>query len=67
MTQQLTLLTSKLLTELETDPQPPGISLCQTTHRSYMDNKQDVVRFENIVRDLVTSLQQKYPAATYRY
>jgi len=62
MTHKKTLLTKKSISNLATDHQPPCLSLYQPTHRSNPENKQDSIRFRNLVKDLETSLQQKYPA-----
>jgi hypothetical protein len=40
---------------------PPCLSLYQQTHRRYPDNRQDVIRFKNLVRKLEESLLQKLP------
>jgi len=42
------------------DVSPPCLSLYQPTHRSHPDNRQDPIRFENLVRSLGASLGQKY-------
>src|SRR5690606_20309217 len=42
------------------DVTPPCLSLYQPTHRSHPDNRQDTVRFGNLVRSLGDSLGQKY-------
>src|SRR5690606_7869217 len=39
---------------------PPCLSLYQPTHRAHPDNRQDLIRFENLVRSLGESLRQKY-------
>ncbi len=48
------------------DPQPPCLSLYQPTHRSHPENKQDPIRFRNLVKELETSLRQSYPAIETR-
>lgn len=40
---------------------PPCISLYQPTHRHRPDNKQDPIRFKNLVQKIDNSLKQKYP------
>jgi hypothetical protein len=40
---------------------PPCLSLYQLTHRHYPENRQDQIRFRNLVKLLDESLQQKYP------
>jgi len=42
--------------------QPPCLSLFQPTHRHYPDNRQDPIRFGNLVKELEQSLGKKYPA-----
>ncbi|MDW7656986.1 MAG: hypothetical protein SCM11_07410 [Bacillota bacterium] len=37
----------------------PFISLFQTTHRSFPDNKQDPIVFKNLLREILNSLSQK--------
>lgn len=55
------LLTLESLAELEGLHQPPCLSLYQPTHRHRPDNKQDPIRFRNLVKELENSLRQKYP------
>ena len=38
----------------------PCISIYQSTHRHYPDNRQDPIRFKNLVRTVEQSLQQRY-------
>jgi hypothetical protein len=45
---------------------PPCLSLYQPTHRRHPENQQDSIRFRNLVKELGTSLRQKYPAAETR-
>ena len=61
MTQKKILLTKESIASLATDHQPPCLSLYQPTHRYYPENKQDPIRFRNLVKDLEISLRQKYP------
>jgi hypothetical protein len=63
MTQKRTLLTIESLAELASNHQPPCLSLYQPTHRHLPKNQQDLIRFRNLVKELETSLRQKYPAA----
>ena len=46
--------------------QPPCLSLYQPTHRHHPENQQDPIRFRNLVKELETSLRQKYPAVETR-
>lgn len=47
---------------LDERPASPCLSLYQETHRSYPDNRQDRLRYKNLVNALEESLQRKYPA-----
>jgi len=62
MTQKMTLLTIESLAELASVYQPPCLSLYQPTHRHGPENQQDPIRFRHLVKELETSLRQKYPA-----
>jgi len=62
MTQKRTLLTIESLAELASGHQPPCLSLYQPTHRHGPENQQDPIRFRHLVKELETSLRQKYPA-----
>lgn len=42
------------------DVAPPCLSLYQPTHRSHPENRQDPIRFKNLVRLLAASLGQRY-------
>ncbi len=55
-------LTQEALVELTTVP-APCLSLYQPTHRNRPDNKQDPIRFRNLVKQLEKSLLQKYMEA----
>ncbi len=39
----------------------PFISLYQPTHRHRPENKQDLIRFKNLIQETESSLKQKYP------
>ena len=65
MTQKTTLLTKESIANLA-DHQPPCLSLYQPTHRSHPENKQDPIRFRNLIKDLEVSLRQKYPTVETR-
>ena len=62
MTQKTTSLTIESLAELAAVDQPPCLSLYQPTHRRHPENQQDPIRFRNLVKELETSLRNKYPA-----
>jgi hypothetical protein len=66
MTQKRTLPTKESIADLAADHQPPCLSLYQPTHRSHPHNKEDPIRFRNLVKELETSLRQKYPAVEAR-
>ena len=63
MTHKTSVLTAKSLMNLDAASQPPCFSLYQPTHRRHPENKQDPIRFGNLVMALGISLQQKYPDA----
>ena len=66
MIKKRTLLTIESLAELVSVHQPPCLSLYQPTHRRRPQNQQDPIRFRNLVKELETSLRQKYPAVETR-
>jgi len=41
--------------------QPPCLSLYQPTHRSFPENRQDPIRFRNLLKAIETALGQNYP------
>jgi hypothetical protein len=66
MIQKIALLDSELLAELATVHPSPCLSLYQPTHRHPPENRQDLIRFRNLVKDLKKSLRQKYPLVETR-
>jgi len=66
MTQKTTLLTIESLAALATVHKPPFLSLYQPTHRHRPENRQDPIRFGNLVKKMEASLRQKYPDAETR-
>ena len=62
----MTSLTKESLTELAAPHPAPCLSLYQPTHRRHPENRQDPIRFRNLVRELEASLRQKYPTAETR-
>ena len=48
------------LAEVAAVRQPPCLSLYQPTHRHRPENKQDPIRFRNLVKELEASLRQAY-------
>ena len=61
MTQNITLLTIESLAELGSVHEKPCLSLYQPTHRHRPENQLDPIQFRNLVKELETSLRQKYP------
>ena len=66
MTQTITLLTNESLVELAAEHRPPLLSLYQPTHRCHPENRQDPIRFGNLVKKLEASLVRKYSDAETR-
>jgi hypothetical protein len=62
MIQKSSVLTVESLAELASLHQPPCLSLYQPTHRHRPENQQDPIRFRNLVKELETSLRQRYSA-----
>jgi Bacterial archaeo-eukaryotic release factor family 3 len=58
----MTLHTSELPVELPTSHEVPCLSLYQPTHRRHPENRQDAIRYRNLLKDLESSVRQKYPA-----
>lgn len=48
-------------TEILEETEGPFVSLYQPTHRHRPDNKQDVIRFKNLVKIIKDSLEKSYP------
>ena len=61
MTQKITPLNLESLAALASADQPPCLSLYQPTHRRHPENKQDRIRFRNLVKEMEGSLRQAYP------
>jgi len=59
-------LTTDHLNALLGDHEPPCISLYQPTHRHHPDNRQDPIRYRNLLRDMELSLREKYPTREVR-
>ena len=62
MTPQPTLLTLESLSALAAMKLQPCLSLYQPTHRHHPENRQDPIRFRNLVKKMDASLRQEYPA-----
>ncbi len=54
------------LTRLLADHEPPCVSLYQPTHRHRPDCQQDPIRYRNLLREMETSLREKYPKREVR-
>lgn len=67
MKRETTLPTLEFLDDLASPQQAPCLSLYQRTYRWRPENQQDPIRFRNLVRELETSLRQKYPAVEVRH
>ncbi len=66
MIHENTLLTNESLALLAAFHQPPLLSLYQPTHRRRPENRQDPIRYGNLVKELESSLRRKYPEAEIR-
>lgn len=62
----MTLLTNEMLAELLAARPAPCLSIYQPTHRRHPENKQDPIRFRNLVKELEASLRQRYPETEAR-
>lgn len=54
--------TTEQLIALSAGQKPPCISLYQPTHRHHPDNRQDPIRFQNLLVKIERSLRLKFPA-----
>ena len=59
--------TIESLAELTATHHPPCLSLYQPTHRHGPENKQDVIRFRNLIKIMESSLRAKYPEPETRH
>ena len=53
-------VTNDLADGILTAPQAPCVSLYQSTHRHHPDNRQDPIRFRNLLKTVEESLRQKH-------
>jgi hypothetical protein len=53
-------ITNKLLEEINAVTEGPFVSLYMPTHRNHPENAQDPIRFKNLLKELESSLLQKY-------
>jgi len=56
-------LASELIQELLPVAEVPCIPLYMSTHRSHLENKQDTIRYKNLIKQVEESLTEKYPTA----
>ena len=56
----MSVLTRQAVRGLLQPHAPPCVSLYQSTHRHYPDNRQDPIRFKNLLREIESSLLQRY-------
>jgi hypothetical protein len=54
-------LTQELLNQLLAATEAPCISLYMPTHRTHPENKQDIIRYKNLVKQVRDSFKEKYP------
>jgi hypothetical protein len=62
----MTDLTNEVLAESSSNHEPPCLSLYQPTHRDHPENQQDPIRYRNLIKEMESSLRQKYPTADAR-
>jgi hypothetical protein len=60
MPNPMKLLTEKLVQQLLTKNEEPCISIYMPTHRSHPENQQDPIRYKNLLKEIQTSLLQRY-------
>ncbi len=61
MTQKTTPLNFESLATLASADAQPHLSLYQPTHRRHPENRQDRIRFRNLVKEMEGSLRQAFP------
>lgn len=59
-------LTADNLASLLADQEPPCISLYQPTHRHRPDDRQDPIRYRNLLKEVEASLRRSHPARDVR-
>jgi hypothetical protein len=59
-------ISTEQLTRLIGVREPPCISLYQPTHRRHPEDRQDPIRYRNLLVELETSLREKYPTRQVR-
>ena len=58
--------TAEPLSELMANPDPPCVSIYQPTHRNHPEDRQDPIRFRNLLREVEVSLRRVYPSRGIR-
>lgn len=58
--------TMGVLRDLLVDEHPPCVSLYQPTHRTLPEKRQDPIRYRNLLREMQSSLDQRYGARDVR-
>jgi hypothetical protein len=56
-------VTQEVLNKLLSATEAPCISLYMPTHRTHPENKQDLIRYKNLVKQVSESVTEKYPTA----
>lgn len=56
-------VTQEVLNKLLSATEAPCISLYMPTHRTHPENKQDLIRYKNLVKQVRESVTEKYPTA----
>ena len=56
-------VTQEVLNKLLSATEAPCISLYMPTHRTHPENKQDIIRYKNLVKQVRESVTEKYPTA----
>lgn len=59
-------LTNAHLMAMRSGFAPPCMSLYQPTHRHHPDSRQDPIRYRNLLREMESSLTEKYPTREVR-
>ncbi len=54
-------LTAEAIAELTSPKQMPCLSIYQPTHRRYPENKQDRIRFQNLIKEAKVTLLREHP------
>lgn len=60
---QIQSVTQEVLNKLLSTTEAPSISLYMPTHQTHPENKQDLIRYKNLVKQVRESVIEKYPTA----